>query len=63
MTKANLISTTREAVREMPRQIFNLVLVFCTLAVSFSGVAKGFDEGLSASGTALPVRPSPMLNE
>lgn len=47
MTKTNLISTTREAVRESPKEIFNWFLIFCTLAVSFSGVAKGFDEGKS----------------
>ena len=41
----NLIKLTKDAVRESPREIFNWYLIFCTLAVSFSGVAKGFDEG------------------
>ena len=45
MVKSSLISTTRAAVRESPKEVFNWFLIFCTLAVSFSGVAKGFDEG------------------
>jgi hypothetical protein len=45
MAKSNLISNTKNAVRESPKEIFNWYLLFCTLAVSFSGVAKGFDEG------------------
>lgn len=45
----NMITTTRLAIASSPRPIFNLLLLFCTLAVSFSGVAKGFDEGNIAS--------------
>ncbi|KIW19823.1 hypothetical protein PV08_00398 [Exophiala spinifera] len=51
----NLISLTKEAVRESPREIFNWYLIFCTLAVSFSGVAKGFDEGNIASVVVMPI--------
>ncbi|KAK6383670.1 hypothetical protein LTS17_002962 [Exophiala oligosperma] len=51
----NLISMTREAVRESPREIFNWYLIFCTLAMSFSGVSKGFDEGNIASIVVMPV--------
>lgn len=41
----NLISKTRRAVAETPREVFNWYLFFCTIIISFSGVAKGFDEG------------------
>lgn len=47
MVKSSLIAETRQAVRESPREIFNRFLFFCTFAASFSGVAKGFDEGRS----------------
>ena len=46
MAKTNLVSQTRQAVRESPKEIFNWFLIYCTLIVSFSGVAKGFDEGM-----------------
>jgi sugar porter (SP) family MFS transporter len=55
MVKSSLLSTTREAVRESPRELFNWYLIFCTLATSFSGVAKGFDEGNIASIVVMPV--------
>lgn len=45
MAKAHLISTTKRAIQENPREIFNWYLFFCTALVSLSGVAKGFDEG------------------
>ncbi|KPI44847.1 Quinate permease [Cyphellophora attinorum] len=55
MVKSSLLSTTREAIRESPRELFNWYLIFCTLATSFSGVAKGFDEGNIASIVVMPV--------
>ena len=48
MARSHLISATRRAVKESPREIFNLYLFFCNAIVSFSGVAKGFDEGKQA---------------
>lgn len=46
MVKANLISSTRAAIKDSPPEIFNWYLIFCTCVWSFSGVAKGFDEGM-----------------
>ncbi|KAF9878099.1 MFS quinate transporter [Colletotrichum karsti] len=45
----SLISATTAAVRNSPREIFNWYLFLCTWIWSFSGVAKGFDEGNIAS--------------
>ena len=45
MTKPNLIKATKKAIKESPREIFNWYLLACTWTWSFSGVAKGFDEG------------------
>ncbi|KAL3297957.1 quinate transport protein [Colletotrichum asianum] len=42
----SLISATTAAVRNSPREIFNRYLFICTWIWSFSGVAKGFDEGV-----------------
>lgn len=49
MARSSLVSTTRAALKESPREIFNWWLLFNTCVWSFSGVAKGFDEGLSIS--------------
>lgn len=49
MSKPSLISTTRAAIRDSPREIYNWWLILCTCVWSFSGVAKGFDEGNIAS--------------
>ncbi|OAL51469.1 general substrate transporter [Pyrenochaeta sp. DS3sAY3a] len=49
MTKPNLLKTTIEAIKACPPEIFNFWLFFCTAVWSFSGVAKGFDEGNIAS--------------
>jgi hypothetical protein len=40
-----LITETRRAMQDSPREIFNLYVLFCTCAFALSGVAKGFDEG------------------
>lgn len=45
MTKPNLIKATKKAIKDSPREIFNWYLFSCTCIWSFSGVAKGFDEG------------------
>jgi len=45
--KPSLIKATREAVKASPSEIFNWWLFFCVGVWSFSGVAKGFDEGNS----------------
>ncbi|KAI1761668.1 general substrate transporter [Hypoxylon sp. FL1150] len=55
MVKSSLISATRAALRECPREIFNWYLVLCTCIWSFSGVAKGFDEGNIASVVVMSV--------
>ena len=55
MQKPNLIANTKQAIRESPKEIFNWYLIFCTLVASFSGVAKGFDEGNIASIVVLTV--------
>ncbi|KAH4303226.1 hypothetical protein HBH64_071890 [Parastagonospora nodorum] len=49
MGKPSLVKATVEAVRACPPEIFNVWLFFCTAVWSFSGVAKGFDEGNIAS--------------
>ncbi|KAK2034429.1 general substrate transporter [Colletotrichum zoysiae] len=51
----SLISATIAAVRNSPREIFNRYLFGCTLIWSFSGVAKGFDEGNIASLVTMAV--------
>jgi MFS family permease len=43
--KPSLIKATRDAVKACPREIFSGWLFFCVAVWSFSGVAKGFDEG------------------
>ncbi|KAJ4354124.1 uncharacterized protein N0V89_005857 [Didymosphaeria variabile] len=47
--KPSLLKGTVDAVKACPREIFNFWLFFCTAVWSFSGVAKGFDEGNIAS--------------
>ncbi|KAL5113489.1 hypothetical protein ACEQ8H_008625 [Pleosporales sp. CAS-2024a] len=47
--KSNLLRDTIQAIKACPPEIFNFWLFFCTAAWSFSGVAKGFDEGNIAS--------------
>lgn len=42
-----MIQITRDAIRNDPKEIFNWWVLFCTWVWSFSGVAKGFDEGKS----------------
>lgn len=49
MARSSLVSTTRAALKESPREIFNWWLFFNTCVWSFSGVAKGFDEGMFVS--------------
>jgi hypothetical protein len=44
--KPSLIKSTRDAVKACPSEIFNWWLFFCVAVWSFSGVAKGFDEGM-----------------
>lgn len=43
--RPSLVSETIAAVKNSPREIFNPYIFFCTFTWSFSGVAKGFDEG------------------
>lgn len=45
MAKPNMIAATKKAIKDSPREIFNWYLLACTCIWSFSGVAKGFDEG------------------
>lgn len=45
MGKPSMIQITRDAIRNDPKEIFNWWVLFCTWVWSFSGVAKGFDEG------------------
>jgi hypothetical protein len=45
MGKPSLLRGTIEAIKACPPEIFNVWLFFCTAVWSFSGVAKGFDEG------------------
>lgn len=47
MGKSSLVKATIAAVKACPPEIFNVWLFFCTAVWSFSGVAKGFDEGMS----------------
>ncbi|KAF2008401.1 general substrate transporter [Aaosphaeria arxii CBS 175.79] len=49
MARTSLIKSTKEAIQASPKEIFNWYLFFCTAVWSFSGVAKGFDEGNIAS--------------
>ncbi|KAF5594585.1 quinate transport [Fusarium subglutinans] len=49
MARPNMIKATRRAIKDSPREIFNWYLLMCTCIWSFSGVAKGFDEGNIAS--------------
>ncbi|KAH7031697.1 general substrate transporter [Microdochium trichocladiopsis] len=49
MTRPNMIKATKKAIKDSPKEIFNWYLLFCTCVWSFSGVAKGFDEGNIAS--------------
>ncbi|KAF6812428.1 quinate permease [Colletotrichum sojae] len=51
----SLISATTAAVENSPREIFNWYLFGCTWVWSFSGVAKGFDEGNIASLVTMAV--------
>ncbi|KAH8901492.1 general substrate transporter [Thozetella sp. PMI_491] len=55
MANPNLIAATRAAIKESPREIFNFYLIACTCIWSFSGVAKGFDEGNIASVVVMSV--------
>ncbi|KAF5003946.1 hypothetical protein FDECE_9535 [Fusarium decemcellulare] len=49
MARPNMIKATKKAIKDSPREIFNWYLLLCTCVWSFSGVAKGFDEGNIAS--------------
>ncbi|KAI1393114.1 general substrate transporter [Hypoxylon trugodes] len=49
MAKPSFIATTVANVKNSPREIFNWYIIVCTCLWSFSGVAKGFDEGNIAS--------------
>ncbi|KAG5751241.1 hypothetical protein H9Q70_006081 [Fusarium xylarioides] len=49
MARPNMIKATRRAIKDSPKEIFNWYLLMCTCIWSFSGVAKGFDEGNIAS--------------
>ncbi|OLN87135.1 Quinate permease 10 [Colletotrichum chlorophyti] len=51
----SLIRATTDAVKNSPREIFNWYLLSCTWIWSFSGVAKGFDEGNIASLVSMEV--------
>ncbi|KAK1722193.1 general substrate transporter [Colletotrichum lupini] len=51
----SLIKATTAAIRDSPREIFNRYLFICTWIWSFSGVAKGFDEGNIASVVTMAV--------
>ncbi|KAK1536633.1 uncharacterized protein CCOS01_01953 [Colletotrichum costaricense] len=51
----SLIKATTAAIRDSPREIFNRYLFICTWTWSFSGVAKGFDEGNIASVVTMAV--------
>jgi hypothetical protein len=55
MAKHNLIKASRDAIRSNPKEIFNWYLLACTCIWSFSGVAKGFDEGMSFSPLVIAV--------
>lgn len=46
MGNTNVIKATKAAIKECPREIFNFYLITCVCIWSFSGVAKGFDEGM-----------------
>lgn len=46
MGSTNVIKATKAAIKECPREIFNFYLLACACIWSFSGVAKGFDEGV-----------------
>lgn len=46
MKRPSMIQITRDAIRNDPKEIFNWWVLFCTWVWSFSGVAKGFDEGV-----------------
>lgn len=48
MSKPSLLKDTIKAIRACPSEIFNAWLFYCTAVWSFSGVAKGFDEGKHA---------------
>lgn len=45
MAKTSQVAIARAAMRSDPPSIFNLYLFICVGIWSFSGVAKGFDEG------------------
>ena len=53
MGKSSLVKATVAAVKACPPEIFNVWLFFCTAVWSFSGVAKGFDEGMMSKAFAL----------
>lgn len=40
-----LISDTKKAIKDSPKEIFNWYILMCTCIFAFSGVSKGFDEG------------------
>jgi hypothetical protein len=54
MPRPSLIKASRDAIKDNPKEIFNLYLIACTCVWSFSGVAKGFDEGVLLIITAQP---------
>ncbi|KAK7924025.1 quinate permease [Apiospora marii] len=54
MGNTNVIKATKAAIKDCPREIFNFYLIACVCIWSFSGVAKGFDEGNIASIVVMP---------
>lgn len=47
MARPNMIKATKKAIKDCPKEIFNWYLLACTCIWGFSGVAKGFDEGMA----------------
>ena len=50
-----MIKATKKAIKDSPREIFNWYAMICTWIWSFSGVAKGFNEGNIASIVIAPI--------
>lgn len=52
--RETLMARSWRSIKEQPKEIFNIYLIYCVLITAFAGVAKGIDEGNVASIVTMP---------
>ena len=52
--RETLMARSWRSIKEQPKEVFNIYLIYCVLITAFAGVAKGIDEGNVASIVTMP---------